>query len=65
MRNTLKEKHWEKLLRLDAIIHQVDFDLTEHPPYSPDFAPSNHRLFPKWVSVEENYVKKTKNIIPL
>lgn len=30
-----------------AAIHQAGFELVEHPPYSPDLAPSDYRLFPK------------------
>lgn len=30
-----------------AVIAQAGFELVEHPPYSPDLAPSDYRLFPK------------------
>ena len=30
-----------------ATIHEYDFQLVEHPPYSPDSAPSDNYLFPK------------------
>lgn len=30
-----------------AAIHEAGFNLLDHPPYSPDLAPSDYRLFPK------------------
>ena len=30
-----------------AAIHDCGFQLVEHPPYSPDLAPSDYSLFPK------------------
>ena len=30
-----------------AAIAQAGFELVKHPPYSPDLAPSDYRLFPK------------------
>ena len=30
-----------------AAIQQWGFELVEHPPYSPDLAPSDYYLFPK------------------
>ena len=30
-----------------AAIHDCGFNLIEHPPYSPDLAPSDFHLFPK------------------
>ena len=29
-----------------AAIHECDFQLVQHPPYSPDLAPSDYYLFP-------------------
>lgn len=63
MREVIVEKHPGKLGRgvilhqnvaahrmftiiKDAIV-RVNFELIEHPPYSPDVAPGNHRLFSK------------------
>lgn len=31
-----------------AKIHELQFELIDHPPYSPDLAPSNFFLFPKF-----------------
>ena len=30
-----------------AKIHELKFELLEHPPYSPDLAPSDFHLFPE------------------
>ena len=30
-----------------AKIHELHFELVDHPPYSPDLAPSDFFLFPK------------------
>lgn len=30
-----------------AALHKVGFDILNHPPYSPDLAPSDYYLFPK------------------
>lgn len=30
-----------------AVLHKVGFDILNHPPYSPDLAPSDNYLFPK------------------
>ena len=30
-----------------AAISTAGFELLDHPPYSPDLAPSDYRLFPK------------------
>ena len=30
-----------------AALHNVGFDILDHPPYSPDLAPSDYYLFPK------------------
>lgn len=35
-----------------AKVHQLNYELLPHPPYSPDLAPSNYFLFPnlkKWL----------------
>ena len=29
-----------------AVVHDCGFELVDHPPYSPDLAPSGHFLFP-------------------
>ena len=31
-----------------AAVHDCGFELVDHPPYSPDLAPSDYFLFPTW-----------------
>ena len=34
-----------KMITMMAKLHELHFELLSHPPYSPDLAPSNYRLF--------------------
>jgi hypothetical protein len=41
----LHDAHLHKAARTQALLEHFNWELFDHPPYSPDFAPSDYHLF--------------------
>ena len=52
---------WRQCIRSMAAVHDCGFELVDHPPYSPDLAPSHYFLFPNmqktlgWEAVSDQW----------